>query len=66
MTKEKFVEVKGTRQWGYDILDHTQITREILVILECVKVDRSIGPGQVHPWTLWKATEEIAKSLADL
>eukprot|EP00061_Rhincodon_typus_P011508 g36566.t1 len=40
-----------------DILKHVHITEEVL---KHIKVDKSLGPDQVFPRTLWEAREEIA------
>ena len=38
----------------------------MLEVLKCIKVDKSLGPDEVYPRTLWEAREEIAGPLAEI
>eukprot|EP00061_Rhincodon_typus_P016461 g44690.t1 len=35
--------------------EYGKLEEEVLIILKCIKVDKSPGPDQVCPRTLWKA-----------
>eukprot|EP00061_Rhincodon_typus_P004849 g23569.t1 len=50
-----------------DILKCIHITEEeVLDVLKHIKVDKSPGPDQVYPRTLWEARELIAGPLAEI
>ena len=40
--------------------------KEVLEIFKCTMVDKSLGPDEVYPRTLWEAREEIASPLAEI
>eukprot|EP00061_Rhincodon_typus_P007874 g29989.t1 len=65
-TEEKDVEARELGEINRDILKDVHITEEeVLDILKCIKVDKSLGPAQVYPQTLWEAGEVIAGPLAE-
>lgn len=39
---------------------------EVLAVLKQMEMDKSPRSDQVHPGTLWEASEEIAKALAEI
>ena len=64
-TVEKSMDV---RELGdSDALRSVHITeKEVLEVLKRIKVDKSPGPDEVYPRTLWEAREEIAGPLAEI
>ena len=60
-TVEKSMDVRELGKINNDILRSVHIPeKEVLEVLKCIKVDKSPGPDELYPRTLWKAREEIA------
>ena len=66
-TVEKSMDVKELGEINSDVLRSVHITeKEVLDVLKRTKVDKSPGPDEVYPRTLWEAREEIAGPLAEI
>ena len=66
-TVEKSMDVRGLGEINSDVLRSEHITeKEVLVVLKRLKVDKSPGPDEVYPKSLWEAREEIAGPLAEI
>eukprot|EP00061_Rhincodon_typus_P004021 g21573.t1 len=60
-TVEKDMKSRELGEVDNNILKNVHITEEeVLNILKLIKVDKSPGPDQVYPRTLWEAREVIA------
>ena len=67
LTKEKDITDVEVRDRCVNALENVNISKEELSsILNCVKVDKSPGPGGIYPRLLWEAREEIAGALTDI
>ena len=48
-----------------NVLRNVHITEKVVLeVLKRIKVDKTPGPDEVYPRTLWEAREEIAGPLA--
>ena len=64
---EKSMDVRELGEINSDVLRSVHITeKEVLEVLRRIKVDKSPGPDDVYPRTLWEAREEIAGPLAEI
>jgi len=66
-TVQKSMDVKELGEINSDVLRSVFITeKEVLEVLKRIKIDKSPGPDEVYPRTLWEAREEIASPLAEI
>ena len=66
-TVEKGMDVRELGEINSDVLRSVHITeKEVLEVLKRIKVDKSAGPDEVYPRTMWDAREVIAGSLAEI
>ena len=66
-TVEKGMEIRELGEINSHVLKNVHITEEVVLgVLKRIKVDKSPGPDEVYPRTLWKAMEEIAGTLTDI
>eukprot|EP00061_Rhincodon_typus_P016151 g44213.t1 len=63
-TVEKDMEDIELGEINSNILKNVHITEE--EVLDVLQVDKSLGPDQVYPGTLWEAREMIAGPLAEI
>eukprot|EP00061_Rhincodon_typus_P015869 g43786.t1 len=66
-TVEKDMEDRDHGEINSDILIHDHISEVVvLVVLKCIKADKSLGPDQAYPRTPWETREAIAGTLAEI
>eukprot|EP00061_Rhincodon_typus_P009309 g32719.t1 len=66
-TVEKDIETRELAEINSDILKNVHITeQEVLGVLKHIKVDKSPGPDQVYPRTLWEDWDVIVGPLAEI
>eukprot|EP00061_Rhincodon_typus_P010248 g34398.t1 len=67
LTVEKDMEFGEYGEIKSDNLKNVHITEEkVLNVLKHIKMDKSMGPDQVYPRTLWEAREEIAGPFTEI
>eukprot|EP00061_Rhincodon_typus_P003039 g19135.t1 len=65
-TEEKDTTVVGVRdEWVKNLENINILKEEVLGILNCIKVDKTQGPDEIHTRLLREVREEIAEALAD-